>query len=53
VVIATWEAAVGESWSEASLGTVSVRPYPKNKLKAKRLEVQLKWYSTCLASMRP
>jgi hypothetical protein len=35
VIPATWETEVGGSWYQASLGK-RVRPYLKNKLKAKR-----------------
>jgi hypothetical protein len=42
---------VGRSQSQASPGK-SARPYLKNNLKLKGLEVWLKWHTTCLASTR-
>jgi hypothetical protein len=38
VILAAWEAEVEESWSEAGMGE-SMRPYQKNKLKVKGLEL--------------
>jgi hypothetical protein len=43
VVPAIWQLELGGSQLEASLDKVSVRPYLKNKLKAKGREVWLKW----------
>jgi hypothetical protein len=43
VIPATQEAEAGGPRSWAGLGKVSVRPYEKNKLKAKRAGAWLKW----------
>jgi hypothetical protein len=50
VILVTWEAETRGPKSKADLVKVSLRPYLKNKLKAKGPRVWLKWYSTC---MRP
>jgi hypothetical protein len=46
VILARWEVEVGESPAPGK----STRPYLKNKLKQKGLEVWLKWKNACLSA---
>jgi hypothetical protein len=50
---ATREAEVGRLQSKANLGKRTRPDLKKNRLKAKVLQAWFKWYSACLASMRP
>jgi hypothetical protein len=49
-ISSTWEAEAGEWELEAGLGYIAI-PYPQIKIVG--LVEWLKWYSTCLGSVRP